>query len=313
MVDWKGYIKHCKTKLHYSHSTIDDRCRKLRHIIRHGFNIDNVEGCYDFLAWKVDRNTPNTGINHYIKALNSYHSFIKSGHHFDLYREYVKPVKIPTVDEIRKIIKSFSRSNIEKTVKTMTFLLANTGFRNSELCSIRLDDIDWNRCSITVTGKGRKTRVVPVKEHVLKGGKHPSVLNYVKHHRDKNTDSNYLFVYNNKKFTSVMYRRYFKQHARKIGSSWMHPHSLRHFYATQLLKKGVNIKIVQIVLGHSNVKTTSRYLHMLDNDIFSAINNIDMDDLVFSLTGFIDRNFYGPAENYNFFSLDRCQGGGFFV
>jgi len=69
--------------------------------------------------------------------------------------------------------------------------------------------------------------------------------------------------------------------ARKAGMGWIHPHSLRHFYATNLLKHGIHVKIVQILLGHSNIKTTSRYLHAVEYDIRKAIQETTLDNVLF--------------------------------
>jgi integrase/recombinase XerD len=308
----EGFNKFMSTRLHYSLTTRNDRKRKIRHIIKNGYDIDNPDSCYDFFAFKIDSGCPPTALNHYIKALNSYHKYINSGHHFDPYKENYKPVKIPTSTEVRSILKNFDRSRRGKTWKTMTYLLANSGMRISEICDLTLDDIDWHRCSITVTGKGNKTRVIPIKYSVLFGGKYPSIRNYIKVHRG-NCKKNFLFIWNNDKIDPILFRRYFKEVVRVAGVGWMHPHSLRHYYATMLLRNGINVKIVQLLLGHSDIKTTSKYLHMLDNDIFNAVQKTSFDDLLFSFTNLIGESFYGPEEAYNFFSLDFCQGDGFFV
>jgi len=306
-MDWTSFKKYAITRLHYSDKTLDDRLRKLRHIVKHGFNIEDEESCYDFFAYKIDSGTPNTGLNHYVRALNAFHKYLDTGVVFDHFKESYKPVKIPTKDEVKAVLKIFGRSRMDKTMKTMTFLCANTGLRVSELCSIKLDHIDWKRCSILVLGKGKKYRNVPVKKYVLFGRKHPSLKNFIDFHRKNGND--YLFSWNGGYVTPPMFRKYFKTACRKSGSPWMHPHSLRHYYATMLLKKGVNVKIVQIILGHSDIKTTSRYLHMLDNDIFKAVDETPFDDLVFNLTIPTEEDFYGLVEIHNFFSELTCQGG----
>ena len=58
-----------------------------------------------------------------------------------------------------------------------------------------------------------------------------------------------------------------KYAGKKVGLDWIHPHSFRHFYATNLLRNGVNIRVVQQLLRHSDIKTTARYLHVVGNDL----------------------------------------------
>jgi len=76
-------------------------------------------------------------------------------------------------------------------------------------------------------------------------------------------------------------RKDIKTVARKAGMGWIHPHSLRHFYATNLLKHGIHVKIVQVLLGHSNIKTTSRYLHVVEYDIRKAIQETALDNILY--------------------------------
>lgn len=311
-VTWKNFEKYMITRLHYSKTTRDERKRKLRHIIKQNIDIDNPENCYDFFAHKIDEGAQPTALNHYIRALNSWNKYRKINHHYEQYKENYTPVKIPTKTEIKAILKTFRRSWKHKTLKTMTFLLANSGMRISEICNLTLDNIDWHRCSLTVTGKGNKTRTIPVKKYVLYGTKHPSIQNYIKYHR-KHTDKKYLFTWSNGQIMPKTFRIHFKTVCRQAGVGWMHPHSLRHYYATMLLRNGINIKIVQLLLGHSDIKTTSIYLHMLDNDIYAAIQKTNLDDVLYSLTHLYGELGSGLEEIYFFQHLAPCQGDGFFV
>jgi len=60
--------------------------------------------------------------------------------------------------------------------------------------------------------------------------------------------------------------------------NWIHPHTFRHYAATNLLRAGVNIRVVQEILGHSSIKTTGGYLHVIENDLHQAIENPNIDD-----------------------------------
>jgi len=168
------------------------------------------------------------------------------------------------------VLRACDRSRAGKRTKAIIYLLANTGMRIGELCNLKLDDVDWNKNELIVTGKGQKTRIIPVKDYVLHGTQHPSLINYVRNHRYK-THASYIFTQKTGKITEAQARKDIKAVSRKAGMGWIHPHSLRHFYATNLLRHGIHVKIVQILLGHSNIKTTSRYLHAVEYDIRKAI------------------------------------------
>ena len=312
MLDWIKFKKYCQTRLHYSPVTLDERCRKLRYIINKGYDIDDPESCYDFFADKINSGSKPTALNHYIRVLNAYYKYCDYEFRFTQYKEYNKPVKIPTRSEIKAVVNGFPRNWMGKTLKTMTYLLANSGMRISEICSIKLDNIDWHRCCITVTGKGNKTRVIPLKHHVLFGDKHPSLNNYIRFHRRK-TNKEYLFTWSSGRIIPKVFRSNFKQVCRGVGVGWLHPHSLRHYYATMLLRNDVHIRIVQEILGHSDIKTTSRYIHLVESDIFEAIQKSTFDDVLYSLTYPYGEIISGLAEIYQPQQISFCQGGAFFV
>ncbi len=299
---WEKFDNFCITRLQYSPVTLDERKRKLRHLITKGkidltdFNPDRV---YDYFAKRIKEGTPAHSLNHYIKALNAWMAFKDLDYHFDLYKSFYRPIRIPTKNEISSLLKACSRSEKHKRLKTIIFLLANTGLRASELCNLRFKNIDWTNNRIEILGKGGKWRTIPVKENVLHGDNYPSLLNYVSHHRLK-TSNDFVFTGPHGRLLTTLMRREFKEAARIAGLPWIHPHSLRHYYATTLLKNGVNVKTVQILLGHSSLATTSRYLHITETDIDKAIRDVQFDDLLFSFSKQV-KNWFRPTWIYGGF------------
>jgi len=290
---WTKLERFMLTRLQYNpKTTIKDRIRKLKHLEKQGIDLLNFnpEQAYDYFAERIGAGTQGYQLNHYIKALNNWCKFREIDHEFKSYKEYEKPIKIPTAKDINQMLKCCDRTRKGKRTKAVIYLLANTGMRIGELCNLKLDNIDWNKNELIVTGKGNKTRIIPVKFFILHGKQHPSLLNYVKYHRYK-TNKTYVFTQKTGKLTTAQARKDIKKAARKAGVGWVHPHSFRHFYATNLLKHGIHVKIVQVILGHSNIKTTSRYLHAVEYDIRQAIRQTKLDNVLYQEGGKKDFEF----------------------
>jgi integrase/recombinase XerD len=297
---------------------LDERKRKLRHLQKNGVDLLNFdpETVYTYFANRIKEGSPAHSLNHYIKALNAWMKFRSLDHHFDLYKSYYHPIRVPTKEEISCLLKACSRSRKHKQLKVIIFLLANTGLRASELCNLRIKNIDTVNNKIEVLGKGGKWRTIPVKQNVITGDNFPSIINYMKYHR-LDTSKDFLFTGPHGKLLTAVMRREFKAVAKDAGIPWIHPHSMRHYYATTLLKNGVNVKTVQILLGHSTLVTTSRYLHITEMDVDKAIRDVPLDDLLFSKQIMVDfwnrpTRLYGgygngPGEIYSNPLLMSCR------
>lgn len=278
-IDWDDFRKYCIAQIPIKTNTFSNRKRYLLHLVRNGVDIDSPDSVYDYLADRISRGAKGHQLNSYIKALNIYYKYKKHGHYFKLYRSYEKPVKIPLRKDIASLLSNCGRSKQGKLVKTMIFLFCHTGLRNKELCGLTFDNIDWQHNEIRLVGKWDRPRVIPVKKYVLHGRQVPSLNNYVKYHR-YDVDSKNVFVTRFGSINPKIVRDEVKKVARRCGIGWVHPHSFRHFYATTLLSKGVNIKVVQVLLGHGNIRETSRYLHASELDIRRAIDDIGFDSLL---------------------------------
>jgi len=281
---WDKFRKHCMAQQQLAPSTIENTIRKLRYLEKIGIDILklNPEDVYDFLAEKMEKGAEPTTLNHYVKALNRWCKFMGWNIKFKQYREYEKPLKIPTVDEVKAMADVFSRRTREHRLKRMIIVtLAKTGVRNSELCNMKKNDIDWVRKRIIVYGKGggmRKPRVIPVDKNFLYGKTYPSLTNYIKHWRytPKKGYNNYVFISKTgRKIEDWYVRKVVKEAGKAIGLDWIHPHSLRHFFATNLIRNGTHIRVVQYLLGHARMETTARYLHFMDSDLQTAIENFE--------------------------------------
>lgn len=130
---------------------------------------------------------------------------------------------------------------------------------------------------MTVRGKGGKIRNVPLDHRILVGRNYPSLKNYIEHWR-LSTHSTALFTTKKGEMTPQFLRKIIKEIGKKAGVTWIHPHALRHFCATNLLRAGVNLKIVQEILGHEKLSTTEIYLHLTERDIVKAMQIANIED-----------------------------------
>src|SRR5208282_1285352 len=148
--------------------------------------------------------------------------------------------------------------------KAMIEVMYSTGLRVSELCALRVADIQMNSGSLRCIGKGNKERVVPVGRKAL-----GIVQQYLNESRPKMLRlgaSPYLFL---NKFGGKIGRIQVWQLLRKYGEKAglrepLSPHMLRHSFATHLLDGGADLRSVQIMLGHSDITTTQIYTHVVE-------------------------------------------------
>jgi len=166
-----------------------------------------------------------------------------------------KPVKLPTVHAAKRV-----QSIIERTTdikhRCMLMLAYGAGMRVSEIADLQITDIVSDRMIIHIKrAKGKKDRIVSLSEKLLL-----DLREYYKIYKPKK----YLFEgiggeqYSIRSVQKVFEQAKLKAGVRQKGGI----HSMRHSYATHLLEQGTDIRIIQQLLGHNNLKTTERYTHI---------------------------------------------------
>ncbi|MDO8557147.1 MAG: tyrosine-type recombinase/integrase [Candidatus Jorgensenbacteria bacterium] len=179
-----------------------------------------------------------------------------------------REIEVLSYDELERLVGTPAGSDI-RSLRDRAILetLFSTGLRLSELCSLDRY-IDWKRGEISIRGKGDKLRVVFLS---------PTAKEKLKAYLDKRTDTEEaLFVSISKaKVPKVLGRvipraveRLVDFYARKAGiAKKVHPHLLRHSFATDLLVNGADLRSVQELLGHANIATTQIYTHLTNKEL----------------------------------------------
>jgi len=225
----------------------------------------------DFIYYrlKTDKISVST-INQTISAWKIVYVYIL-GHEWEVCR-ITRPrreKKLPVVlsqEEVLALIES--PSNVKH--HCILNVLYSTGIRCSELINLRPTDIDSKRMVINIRqGKGKKDRQVRL---------HEKVLGLLRIYFLKYRPKKYLFegMKAGKPYSATSIRKVISTHAAKIGiTKIISVHTFRHCYATHMLEKGANLKIIQLQMGHSSIKTTSIYLSLANIDISSLPNPLD--------------------------------------
>lgn len=171
------------------------------------------------------------------------------------------PFRLPkhlSVDEAISLLKSLTPSAAEDATQTETArvtaaliaLLYGGGLRVSEACGLERTAIDFATGTVRVLGKGDKERVAALPPHSLK-----AVQAIV--------DPSRTYVFGDEPLSSRKAYEMVRRAGVRAGLQRpLHPHALRHSFATHLLRSGANLRVLQALLGHTSLQATSRYTHV---------------------------------------------------
>jgi len=177
--------------------------------------------------------------------------------------------KIPAVltkDEVIRLINALPN----KKSKLMISLIYACGFRISELLNLKVNDLNFEEMTGYVRqAKGKKDRVFNIPKFLLKSLK-KQVLN------QQESNQEYLFTGPNGKLTDRNLQKIVRIATKKAGiEKEVHPHTLRHSFATHLLENGVDIRKIQELLGHADLSTTQIYTHISTEELKKIPSPID--------------------------------------
>ncbi|MCS7150558.1 MAG: tyrosine recombinase XerC [Caldimicrobium sp.] len=167
---------------------------------------------------------------------------------------------VPLEEEMNSLLNQLRDDDFKGSRdRVLLELMYGSGLRVSEVVSIKVNDISFDGDFLKITGKGKKDRLVPLN--------HPSkraLLDYLEKReallKRLGKESEYLII---NKSGDRLTERWVYEVVRKMGSSLglckLHPHALRHAFATHLLNAGMDLRSIQELLGHSSIVTTQRY------------------------------------------------------
>ncbi len=222
-------------------------------------------------------------ISHHISVLKSFYNFLNlrgfTSDNPTVMLSYPKKVrKLPKFlyeTEMKELIQSIDiNKKFGKRNLAIIILLYSSGIRVSELVSINVGDINYSQKYISIIGKGNKQREVLLNEYCCQVLRDYEILE-----RDvllKNNDHRAFFI-NNKSgpLTDRGVRTVISSIINKTSILLnVTPHTIRHTFATHLLENGMDIKVVQELLGHENLATTQVYTHVTKENLKSVYDSI---------------------------------------
>lgn len=166
------------------------------------------------------------------------------------------------VDQVNEIISQMTfDSDINIRNNAVFLLFYNSGLRVSELCNLPLKNINFDENKFIVTGKGNKQRWCFFDDDCKK-----LLLTYIDSVRSKQVTSEFEYLFCSTRGTQLS-PRVVQNIIRKVGNTSidtkrLHPHTIRHSYATHMLDNGADIRVVQEMLGHQSLATTQIYTHI---------------------------------------------------
>lgn len=213
------------------------------------------------------KNTRTT-VSRKLTALRTFFDFLMREHPIDhnpakLVPTPKKQKKLPTfltVDEMFMLLDAdFSDDASGLRNKAILELLYSSGIRVSELHHLNLDDLDLSESLVRVVGKGGKERIVPIGSKTVE-----ALEKYLPQRGCLKPKGDYVFINRlGGRLTQRSIARVVKKYSLLAGiNKNVHPHALRHSFATHMLGNGAELRAIQELLGHSNLSTTQNYLHL---------------------------------------------------
>lgn len=258
----------------------------IKYIDELGISYKNLEKEIIFnYIFELKKKCKQNTISRKLCAIKNFLVFIYLEQYIDVdYSLYIKNLgkekRIPeilNIEDLKKIIDSYNNSFENKQIRLILSILIATGARVSEIVNLKIKDIkDTDYEYIRVFGKGSKYRLIPIYDKLKL-----EIKTFIENDREREiidkairSDNLFLNIRREKVYVSL------KEHSKKVGiDKKVYPHLIRHTIATEMLKNGADIRVVQEILGHSNISTTEIYTHLEKSELKKMHSKIDFGGL----------------------------------
>ena len=276
----KAFLYMLKVERHFSDHTLksyhDDIVQFNDFLYQESLDLNDFEykDARNYLSFLYSKNLKRTTVSRKIYTLRTFYEYWMTQDEsvVNPFVQLVHPKKeqyLPQffyeeeMEALFKTVDTDSKKGMRD--KVILELLYATGIRVSELVHIKTQDLDMKLPGVKVLGKGNKERFIPFGEFCKQ-----SIERYLKEFKPlKHVDHDYLIV--NMQGQPITERgvRYVLNDVvkRTSGVTNIHPHKLRHTFATHLLNQGADLRTVQSLLGHVNLSTTGKYTHVSNQQL----------------------------------------------
>jgi len=218
---------------------------------------------------------------HYLTVINSFYNYLIDEN--VIKNNPCETIKLPklekklpdflTFEEVDKLLNINPTKPIDYRNVAMLETIYASGLRVSELVDLKINNIDFDECILRIYGKGSKERIVPIND-----ASKNALKTYINDYRDyllRGKDSEYVFINNlGTKITRQGFFKILKKVCNENGiKKTVSPHTLRHSFATHLLNNGADLRVIQELLGHSNLTTTQIYSHLTNEKVKEDYQN----------------------------------------
>lgn len=279
------YLDYLKYQKNYSELTIKGYKREIEHFLLYlrSEGIDDLKDVqYSFLRGYLtqlhDEGLSARSINHKMSSLRGMYRYLQSQEYLDdnpflLVESLKQQQKNPDflyIDEMMELLDSIDISTtLGRRNKAMLELMYASGLRCEEVVELTLSQVDFSRQLLLIHGKGRKDRYVPFHDYAAGWLKDYIEIDRPELMAVQHQQHDIVFVNKN---GGKLTNRGIEDVVNRVTKNYdatkkIHPHTFRHSFATHLLEQGVDIRIVQELLGHANLSTTQVYTHVTNQHL----------------------------------------------
>lgn len=277
-----NFIKYLSFERNYSENTIksyQDEITKFKLFFKNDISTAKTNDLKKYL--EANKNLSSKTIAQKISSLKAFYNYLIREEVIDNNPaiNLIRPKNIITlpdvlnIDEVNTLLDIDINTPYNARDKAILELLYSSGLRISELINLELVNIDFDSCIIRVMGKGRKERIIPLGDYAI-----DALTNYINNYRPIINKKNNNYVFLNKSGDKIsrqfIFKTIKKECLKKGIKKNISPHTLRHTFATHLLKNGADLRIIQELLGHENLSTTQIYTHISNEKLQTEYNDI---------------------------------------